>query len=90
MQRDNFATLGAPCLSAIFNVSVGGAAAGGHGSRDHDAARPGAADPAALAGRVCGFIQRGRNAPRICAHLGGAGTADEWWSTIFQSLPSFT
>jgi len=23
-------------------------------------------------------------------HLGGAGTADEWWSTIFQSLPSFT
>jgi hypothetical protein len=62
--------------------------------RDHDAARPGAADPAALAGRVCGFIRRARNAPAICAHFrahfGGAGTADEWWSTIFQSLPSFT
>ena len=26
----------------------------------------------------------------VRAHLGGAGTADEWWSTIFQSLPSFT
>jgi hypothetical protein len=23
-------------------------------------------------------------------HLGGAGMADEWWSTILQSLPSFT
>src|SRR5262245_23183536 len=23
-------------------------------------------------------------------HFGGAGIADEWWSTILQSLPSFT
>jgi len=22
-------------------------------------------------------------------HFGGAGSADEWWSTILQSLPSF-
>ncbi len=35
-------------------------------------------------------LGRARNAPPIRAHLGGAGTADEWWSTIFQPLPSFT
>jgi len=23
-------------------------------------------------------------------HFGGVGIADEWWSTILQSLPSFT
>src|SRR5262249_12425582 len=71
--------------------------------RDHDAPRPGAANPAALAGGVCGLIRRPERAAgsRAChdygncagldpVHLGGAGTADEWWSTIFQPLPSFT
>src|SRR5262249_26879710 len=43
-----------------------GAAAGRSEDRDHDPARPGAADPATLAaghGRACGFIRRARNAP---------------------------
>jgi hypothetical protein len=90
-------------LEPIFNVSVWRRRRRRPEDRDHDAARPGAANPAALAGGVCGLIRRPERAAgsRAChdygncagldpVHLGGAGTADEWWSTIFQSLPSFT
>ena len=103
MQRDTFATLGALALEPIFNVSVWRRRGRRPEDRDHDAARSGAANPAALAGGVCGLIRRPERAAgsRAChdygncagldpVHLGGAGTADEWWSTIFQSLPSFT
>ena len=52
MQRDNFATLGALALEPIFNVSVWRRRRRRPEDRDHDAARPDAADPAAVIARL--------------------------------------